>query len=236
MLKVTFSQKSIPTIKQALISETDEITILRPGAQGIKTIGVGPCIVFIAYYNKIPLGLYHWSGPLADTQYSHKHSVELAIERLKFKISQQAKHLRVPIFSRDEALNEPFDILPLGGQGCSQSLINALTQIQQEKYFRIMTTRYLNISIEDDYVNITLNANGNIHVQHCGTKKNFEQIKSQLQKEDEILSAAKILMLLSDAEHKKSLVFNEPFQKKNIKNTTHSTFPVRHIKTAQLIG
>ena len=99
MLKITFSQKSIPTIKQALIADTDEITILRPGARGIKTMGVGPCIVFIAYYNKIPLGLYHWSGPLADTQYSHKHSVELAIERLKFKISQKPNIFAYPFLA-----------------------------------------------------------------------------------------------------------------------------------------
>ena len=112
--------------------------------------------------------------------------------------------------------------MPLGGQDCSQSLINALTQIQQEKYFRIMTTRYLNISIEDDYVNITLNANGNIHIQHCGTKKHFEQIKNQLQEENDILSTAKILMLLFGAVRKTSLVVNEsPQIKKQEKHSSH---------------
>lgn len=195
MAKITFSQNPLPKGKNIAIAETDQIVILQPEQSCIQTYGVGPCIVFIAYYNQKPLGLYHWSGPDSDSKLPVKLEVGLAIHRLKFKISEFAESLGLPTFHGEEALNEPFDIIPIGGQSFSQSIIDTLVQIEQDGTSGITTTEYLNLSIDDDYVNICLHPNGDVDIEHVGTKSEFEQV-TKLNEDQQALNAAKILMYL----------------------------------------
>lgn len=207
MIDVHFSQKALIPSKGFEYIEDSQMAFFDDQLAGIQT-RVSPCVLFVAYYRGKPVGTFHWSNFIDDNKTSVRDYMRLLrgdISRFKMNISKflgyyddeysesdsdtpnpSRKTRVVPkdILDTVDEGNEPYDLLPIGGQPDSATVVQAIQMLAKKPKYRIMTTAFLDITLDNDVAEISVLKDGTIHIQHISSKP-LRKIKPENQ--DEVL-------------------------------------------------
>lgn len=141
--------------------EMGEIGFFEDGIQRLTAEGIGPCFVFVAFYQRRPLAVYYWGGPSSDNTLPLAKLIGLELDKFRFKITEKRSVLQLPDFEEDYPDgDQPIDILPIGGQISSQAIVNAMLGMRQKAKHRILSTDYLNLTFDMDFLDLEVIAQG----------------------------------------------------------------------------
>lgn len=208
MIDVHFSQKPLIQTNGFKYIEDSQMAFFDEKLAGIQT-RVSPCILFVAYYRGKPVGAFHWSNFIDDNKTpvrEYMRQLQIDISRFKMNISkflgyydgeysksdsdtlnatQKNKAIPKDILETIDDGTEPYDLLPIGGQPDSAVVVQAILMLAQKPKHRIMTTAFLDITIDNDVAEISISKDGSVYIQHISSKP-LRQINPQIQEEDSI--------------------------------------------------
>lgn len=139
--------------------EMGRMGFFEPGVQRLSAQGIGPCFVFVAFYQKRPLAIYYWGGPSSDNTLPLERLIDLELDRFRFKIVEKREALALPDFEEEYPDgDEPIDILPIGGQRGSQAIVDIILGMSQDAEHRILSTNYLNLTVDMDSLDLFVDA------------------------------------------------------------------------------
>lgn len=144
-----------------LLVDMAQMGFLEPGIDVLTACGIGPCFVFVAFYQARPLAIYYWGGPSSNVTLPLEQLIGIELDKFRFKITEKSEALALPDFEDSHPDgDEPIDILPIGGQSGSQAVVDALRNMSNNQSNRIMSTSYLMLTTDMDYLDLCVNAQG----------------------------------------------------------------------------
>lgn len=193
MINVHFSQTALISAKGFKYIEDSQMAFFHDKLAGIQT-RVSPCILFVAYYRGKPVGAFHWSNFIDDNNTSvreYMRHLKMDISRFKMHISkflgyydseysksdldaltatQKNKGIPKDILETIDNGTEPYDLLPIGGQPDSAAVVQAIQMLAKKPKHRIMTTAFLDITLDNDAAEISVSKDGSVYIQHISSK------------------------------------------------------------------
>lgn len=194
MPKVYIANRALIDTKNFQEIEDSQIAVFDEQCQGIRSYGMGPCILFIAYLKGKPIGAFHWSNFKFDKHASYEKYIPLIqkdLRRFAYQIADRLELLfetdsscdsenediEAPEYE-DNSLLKQFEMLPVGGQADSQNVIQAIKYLAKNGPCRFLSTKFLKISLDNDFICGSVDKNGDVYVEHISSRPDLTEYQS----------------------------------------------------------